>query len=61
MWQAQDVPVATEYRFDTYVFNDSSLQDRSACTWDDCALSVLVTVVSVPTSNRAVVMPAPRS
>ena len=55
MWQAQDVPVATEYRIGTYVYNDRSLQDRGACTWEDCALSVLVTVISVPTKDRAVV------
>lgn len=55
MWQAQDVPVATEYRIGTYVYNDRSLQDRGVCTWDDCALSVLVTVISVPSAGRAVV------
>lgn len=55
MWQAQDVPIATEYRIGTYVYNDRSLQDRGVCTWDDCALSVLVTVVSVPSNGRAVV------
>ena len=55
MWQAQDVPVATEYRIGTYVYNDRSLQERGVCSWDDCALSVLVTVISVPAGNRAVV------
>ncbi|SMX31064.1 D-TA family PLP-dependent enzyme [Actibacterium lipolyticum] len=55
MWQAQDVPVATEYRIGTYVYNDRSLQSRGVCTWDDCALSVLVTIVSVPDNTRAVV------
>ncbi|MFS4582794.1 D-TA family PLP-dependent enzyme [Phaeobacter sp. C3_T13_0] len=55
MWQAQDVPVATEYRIGTYVYNDRSLQARGTCNWEDCALSVLATVVSVPTSSRAVI------
>ena len=55
MWQAQDVPVATEYRIGTYVYNDRSLQDRGTCTWEDCALSVLVTVISVPADTRAVI------
>ena len=55
MWHAQDVPIATEYRIGTYVYNDRSLQDRGVCTWDDCALSVLVTVISVPSVGRAVV------
>ncbi|WP_424831428.1 D-TA family PLP-dependent enzyme [Ruegeria sp.] len=55
MWQAQDVPIATEYRIGTYVYNDRSLQARGICTWDDCALSVLVTVISVPANDRAVI------
>lgn len=55
MWQAQKVPVATEYRIGTYVYNDRSLQDRGVCDWGDCALTVLATVVSVPASDRAVI------
>lgn len=55
MWLAQEVSVATEYRIGTYVFNDRSLQARSTCSWDDCALSVLVTVISVPSEGRAVI------
>lgn len=55
MWQAEMVPVATEYRIGTYVYNDRSLQNRGVCGWSDCALTVLVTVVSVPASDRAVI------
>lgn len=55
MWRAQDVSIATEYRIGTYVYNDRSLVERGACTWEDCALSALVTVVSVPADNRAVI------
>ncbi len=55
MWRAQDVPVATEYRIGTYVYNDRSLQARGICTWDECALSVLTTVISVPAPDRAVI------
>ena len=55
MWQAQDAPVATEYRIGTYIYNDRSLQARGVCTWEDCALSVLATVISVPANNRAVI------
>ncbi|CUK04124.1 D-threonine aldolase [Ruegeria denitrificans] len=55
MWQSQDVPVATEYRIGTYIYNDRSLQARGVCTWEDCALSVLATVISVPADNRAVI------
>lgn len=55
MWHAQDVAIATEYRIGTYVYNDRSLHARGVCGWDDCALSVLATVVSVPTETRAII------
>jgi len=55
MWLAQEVSVATEYRIGTYVFNDRSLQARGTCSWGDCALCVLVTVISVPSEGRAVI------
>ncbi len=55
MWQAQDVPAATEYRIGTYIYNDRSLQARGTCGWADCALTVLATVVSVPTQGRAII------
>lgn len=55
MWQAHDVPVATEHRAGTYVYNDRSLVARNVATFGDCALTVLATVVSVPTAGRAVI------
>ncbi|MCV2865129.1 D-TA family PLP-dependent enzyme [Defluviimonas sp. WL0075] len=55
MWQAHEVPAATEYRAGTYIYNDRSLQARGLCGWDDCALTVLATVVSVPTETRAII------
>lgn len=55
MWQAQEVPAATEYRIGTYVYNDRSLQARGLCDWGDCALTVLATVVSTPAPDRAII------
>ncbi|MBS0246400.1 MAG: D-TA family PLP-dependent enzyme [Proteobacteria bacterium] len=55
MAKAGDAPVTTEYRAGTYVYNDRSLVARGACTWDDCALTVLATVVSVPAPDRAII------
>ena len=55
MWQAQDIAVATEYRIGTYAYNDRSLVARGVCDWADCALTVLATVVSVPTPGRAII------
>jgi D-serine deaminase-like pyridoxal phosphate-dependent protein len=55
MMEAADAPVATEYRPGTYIYNDRSLVARGVATWDDCALTVLATVVSVPAENRAII------
>ncbi|MCF3641051.1 D-TA family PLP-dependent enzyme [Rhizobium sp. TRM95111] len=55
MMQAADAPVVTEYRPGTYVYNDRSLVTRGVCRWEDCALTVLATVVSVPAENRAII------
>lgn len=55
MWRAHEAPVATEYRVGTCTYNDRSLVARGVCTYDDCALTVLATVVSVPHPQRAVI------
>ncbi|MCY3984315.1 MAG: D-TA family PLP-dependent enzyme [Roseovarius sp.] len=55
MWKAHEMPLATEYRIGTYVYNDRSLVMRGTCGWEDCALTVLATVVSVPSANHAVI------
>lgn len=55
MAEAGAAPVTTEYRPGTYVYNDRSLVARGVCGWQDCALTVLVTVVSVPAPDRAIV------
>jgi D-serine deaminase-like pyridoxal phosphate-dependent protein len=47
--------VATEYRPGTYIYMDRSQVAAGAATFDDCALTVLATVVSRPTENRAIV------
>ena len=48
-------PTVTEYRAGTYIYNDRSLIALGTCTADDCALTVLATVVSRPTPNRAII------
>lgn len=55
MMSAAEAPVVTEYRPGTYIYNDRSLVARGVCTYDDCALFVLATVVSVPSDNRAII------
>jgi D-serine deaminase-like pyridoxal phosphate-dependent protein len=53
--RAMAVPGVTECRPGNYVFHDASQVALGTCTVEDCALSVVATVVSVPASARAVV------
>jgi D-serine deaminase-like pyridoxal phosphate-dependent protein len=55
MWKDEGLDHVTEYRAGTYIYFDRSLVERGACAYDDCALSVLCTVVSVPTGERALI------
>lgn len=55
MWSAGSVAGVTEYRIGTYIYNDRSLVERGACTYDDCALTVATCVVSTPAPGRAIV------
>ena len=55
MRRLEDLPVATEHRIGTYVYNDRSLVEAGVCTIENCALSVVATIVSRPTLNRAVI------
>lgn len=54
IWRAHEVSAATEHRAGTYIYNDRSLVERGTCTWEECALDVLTTVVSRPTETRAI-------
>jgi len=55
MMSAHLVPIVTEHRPGTYVYNDRSLVARGVCSWEDCALTVLATVVSEPAADRAII------
>lgn len=55
MWKDEGLAGATEYRAGTYIYFDRSLAERKVCTYDDCALHVLTTVVSRPTDDRAMI------
>jgi len=52
---AMSVPGVTECRPGNYVFHDASQVSLGVCAPEDCALTVLATVVSVPAADRAVV------
>jgi D-serine deaminase-like pyridoxal phosphate-dependent protein len=55
MWRAGGETVVTEYRPGTYIYMDRYQIAHGAATLDDCALTVLATVVSHPTATRAIV------
>lgn len=54
MWRAHEHAVITEYRVGTYIYNDLMEVARGAASLEDCALTVLATVVSRPTPDRAI-------
>jgi D-serine deaminase-like pyridoxal phosphate-dependent protein len=56
IWHMRDAAgIATEYRPGTYIYMDRSQVAAGAAKIDDCALTVLATVVSRPTENRAII------
>lgn len=55
MWSDDGLDPVTEYRAGTYIYNDRALVACGAATLDQCAMTVLATVVSRPTADRAVI------
>jgi len=54
MWRSCNASVVTEYRPGTYIYLDRYQVAKGVGTLDDCALTVLATVVSHPTATRAI-------
>lgn len=54
LFSAHKVTSATEHRAGTYVYNDRAMARSGHCSLDDCAMSILATVVSRPTEDRAI-------
>jgi D-serine deaminase-like pyridoxal phosphate-dependent protein len=54
MWDDAGLEPGMEYRAGTYIYNDRSLVARGAAALDQCALTVLATVVSRPAPDRAI-------
>ena len=55
MMRTHEVPLVTEMRPGTYVYNDRTTAEVGACAWEDCALTVLATVVSTAVPGQAVI------
>jgi D-serine deaminase-like pyridoxal phosphate-dependent protein len=54
IWHSDENRAATEYRPGTYIYMDRFQVQEGVGSFDDCALTVLATIVSRPTDNRAV-------
>jgi D-serine deaminase-like pyridoxal phosphate-dependent protein len=54
-WRMHEVAGVTEVRPGTYVYNDRTTAEIGACSWEDCALTVLATVVSTAVPGQAVI------
>ena len=54
MWQAHTVQELTEHRAGTYVYGDRYTLRSGAMRLQECALTVIATVVSRPTAERGV-------
>jgi D-serine deaminase-like pyridoxal phosphate-dependent protein len=55
VWRSHEIDGVTEIRPGTYVYNDRTTAQIGACAWNDCALSVLATVVSTAVPGQAVI------
>lgn len=54
-WRSHEIAGLTEVRPGTSIFNDRTTAEIGACAWEDCAYSVLATVVSTAVPGQAVV------
>ena len=54
IFTAQSIPMLTEHRAGTCVFNDAMVVSSGTATWDNCAMRVRATVVSRPADGRAI-------
>jgi D-serine deaminase-like pyridoxal phosphate-dependent protein len=55
LWHSHRVTGLTEIRPGTNIFNDRTTAAIGACGWDECAYSVLATVISTAVPGQAVV------
>ncbi|MBN1204440.1 MAG: D-TA family PLP-dependent enzyme [Myxococcaceae bacterium] len=55
LWRSHEVVGLTEIRPGINIFNDRNTASLGACAWEECAYSVLATVVSTAVSGQAVI------
>jgi D-serine deaminase-like pyridoxal phosphate-dependent protein len=55
LFRSHEVAGVNEIRPGTYVYNDVNTVRSGACAWDDCAVSILTTVVSTARKGHMIV------
>jgi len=55
LWRTHEIAGLTEIRPGTTVFNDRTTAAIAACRWEECAYSILATVVSTAVPGQAVI------
>jgi D-serine deaminase-like pyridoxal phosphate-dependent protein len=55
LWRTHEIAGVTEIRPGTNIFNDRGTAEIGACAWDECAYSVLATVISTAVPGQAVI------
>lgn len=55
LWASHRIPAQTEIRPGTYVYNDRTTAEIGACAWEDCAYTILATVVSTAVPQQAII------
>lgn len=55
LWRSHEVPGLTEIRPGVNILNDRNTAAVGSCTWEECAYSVLATVVSTAVPGQAVI------
>ncbi|MEP6619411.1 MAG: alanine racemase [bacterium] len=55
LWRSHELPRVTEIRPGSYAYNDRTTAAIGACAWEDCALTVLATIVSTAVPGQAVI------
>jgi D-serine deaminase-like pyridoxal phosphate-dependent protein len=54
-WQAHKITGLTEVRVGTYIYQDRATVASGAADFNECAMHLYATVISVPTSGRAII------
>jgi D-serine deaminase-like pyridoxal phosphate-dependent protein len=55
LWRSHEVQGINEIRPGTYIFNDRNTVESNACQWDDCAATILCTVVSTAVDGQMII------